>query len=306
MPPASPVTPGANPAPTIRVGIQANAWQRELPVKDHLPDVLRQIAAAGYEGVELPAWSFDLEHPGPIRDLLASHRLIPIAIHVGGNFYDPTVFRETALPLARRAAAAAAALGAESIVVSAAAKNAALTTVPFDPNRPNAAHPPRPTHARKTAAELRTQTEHLTEVARLNHDLGLATHYHNHAAEFAHEDEELRAILEIDPSLLSLCFDIGNAARALQGEALTAALQRYWPRIAYLHFKDPKGDTLAETLGEGDLDFAPIGALATRLGFHGWATAEIEPAPNMLATRPVAEDARLAAHFIRHTLSLPA
>ena len=298
--PASPRTP------TLRVGCQANAWQRELKVQDHLPEVLRQIAAAGYDGVELPAWSLDLANPQPVRDLLASHSLAPIAIHVGGNFYDPAAYRDTALPLARRGATAAAALGAEGVVVSAAAKNAALTTVPFDPDRSAPHSSPERVHARKTPAELRTQADHLAEVARLNRDHGLATYYHNHSTEFAHDAEELRAILEVDPSLLSLCFDIGNAARGLPGDALAATMERYWPRITYLHFKDPKGDTLAEALGEGDVDFAPIGALAARLGFQGWATAEIEPAPNMVTRRTVAEDSRLSCTFIRQTLSAAA
>jgi inosose dehydratase len=287
----------------VRVGCQANAWQRELKVQERLPDVLRAIAGAGYEGVELPAWSIpSLEDPAPVRELLAAAGLAPIAIHVGGVFHEDAPFREKALPLARRAAACAAALGAEGIVVSAAAKRAPLTTVPFDPKDANAAHTRPPAHERKDAAELALQRENLSAVARLDHDLGLKTYYHNHFTEFAHDDEELRSILDVEPALLSLCFDIGNAARALQGDALAAAMERHWGRIGYLHFKDPKGDTLAESLGEGDVDFQPVSDIVRRRGFRGWATAEIEPAAGMVVHRSVAEDARLSCDFIRRAM----
>ena len=288
----------------VRVGCQANAWQREMKLQDsreNLEEALRQMANAGYEGAELPLWSIpDLDRPDEVRDLLARHHLAFIAIHVGGNFYEDAPFRDQTLPTAQRAARCAAAAGAESIVLSASAKRAPVTTVPFDAVRP---HSPSPTtHARKDANDLRVQRDNLAAVARFNHDLGLTTHYHNHIAEFEDDCHELRSILEVDPSHLSLCFDIGNAARPLSGPALVATMERFWDRIGYLHFKDIMGDTLAESLGEGEIDFAPIGALARQRGFHGWASAEIEPAKGMVAHRSVAEDARLSAHFIRTTL----
>ena len=288
----------------IRVGCQANAWQREFKLqdgRDKLDEALRQMAAAGYEGAELPLWSIpDLERPEEVRDLLAHHNLAFIAIHVGGTFYEDAPFHDQTLPTAERAARCAAAAGAESIVLSAAGKRAPLTTVPFDAARPHPTTPP--AHTRKSPDELRTQRDNLAHVAKLNRDLGLATHYHNHVAEFDDDFEELRSILEVDPALLSLCFDIGNAARPLPGAALVSCMERFWDRIGYLHFKDIRGDTLAESLGEGEIDFAPIGALARRRGFCGWAAAEIEPARGMVAHRSVAEDARLSARFIRATL----
>jgi inosose dehydratase len=288
----------------VRVGCQANAWQREFKVQEHLAEALRQMSAAGYEGAELPVWSIsDLAQPQAVRDLLAQHNLSFIAIHVGATFYDGAGFRDQALPALRRAAACASAAGAQGMVVSAAAKRAPLTTVPFDRNNP-AGHPPAPQHERKTAAELRTQRDNLAEAARINHDAGLTTWYHNHFVEFDHDFEELNSILEIEPDLLSLCFDIGNAARALPGAALGSAVERYWDRIGYLHFKDIKGETLAEALGEGEIDFAPIGRLAQQRGFRGWATAEIEPARGMVASRSVAEDARLSCQFIRDVIGI--
>ena len=288
---------------TIRVGCQANAWQREFQVKDHLGETLAQMAAAGYEGAELPVWSIgDLDQPGQVRDLLAEHGLAFIAIHIGGNFYEDAAFREQALPAVRRAAGCAAASGAHGMVISAAAKRVPLTTVPFQ--RDAAAQPPAllPQHARKSVEELLTQAANLRNVAQLDRDLGLTTYYHNHFAEFEHGGEEMEIILQIDSPLLSLCFDIGNAARGLDGGALREALARYWERIGYLHFKDIKGDTLAEALGDGEIDFAPVGELARARGLHGWASAEIEPARGMVAHRSVLEDARLSCQFIRQLL----
>ena len=288
---------------SIRVGCQANAWQREFQVKERLGEALTQMAAAGYEGAELPVWSIaDLDQPGQVRDLLAQHRLAFIAIHIGGNFYEDAAFQEQALPAVRSAAECAAAAGAHSMVISAAAKRAPLTTVPFQGEAAAQVPAPAPQHARKSAGELRTQAANLREVAKFDHDLGLTTYYHNHFTEFEHGGEEMESILEIDLQLLSLCFDIGNAARGLSGDALREAMARSWDRIGYLHFKDIKGDTLAEALGDGEIDFAPVGELARARGFQGWASAEIEPARGMVAHRSVLEDARLSCQFIRTLL----
>lgn len=296
-------------AMNVRVGCQANAWQREFKLQERLPEALRQMAAAGFQGAELPVWSIpSLDEPAAVRDLLAEHGLAFIAVHVGGNFYDTAIYKEKTLPVVRRAAACAAAAGAEGMVISAAAKQAPLHTVPFDASKGGAPAPAAQAaatgHARKSAEELRAQRDALAEVARVHRDLGLATYYHNHFTEFEHHAEELGSILEVAPGLLSLCFDIGNAARALPGTALPAAMARYWDRIGYLHFKDILGETLAEALGDGEIDFGPIGQLARERGFRGWASAEIEPARGMVANRTVLEDARLSAGFIRQTLGL--
>ena len=277
-------------SPAVRIGCQANAWQREFPIKQDLDKTLAQMAAAGYEGTELPVWSIaDLHDPSAVRDLLARHSLDFASIHVGGNFHDPAVFREQTLPFARDGAFCAAAAGAYGVVVSAAPKLAANAS----PGE----------YKRKKSDELRHQTAHLAGLAEMHRDLGLITYYHNHVVEFSHDHEEVRSILEVDSALLNLCFDIGNAATVVPGSALLETMTHYWDCIGYLHYKDIKGDTLAEALGEGEIEFDAVGVLARTRKIRGWAVAEIEPAEGMVATRSVLEDARLSCALIRRTHS---
>ncbi|MGH2369363.1 MAG: sugar phosphate isomerase/epimerase family protein [Chloroflexota bacterium] len=286
---------------SVRVGCQANAWERDLrfgtgpdsPARLDL--ALAELAAAGYEGAELPARAIaDLDRPQDVRAVLAKHRLALIAVHLGGNFYDDQVFRERTLPTFRRVATCAAAAGADGMVVSGAPKR-----------EPSATPGVRGATLRKTAAERRAQTHNLAELGRMHRDLGLATWYHNHGHEFAHGEEELQGILEIDQDVLSLCFDIGNAARVLPGPALFEALGRHWDRIGCLHYKDIKGGRNTEALGDGEIDFAAISSLARERRFRGWAVAEIEPGRNTAPTRTVLEDARLSQAVICRTLGIP-
>jgi len=277
--------------PVIRIGCQANAWEREAPLRErrpeHFAETLRQLAVAGYEGVELPAWTIpDLDQPPAVRELLERYSLALAAVHVAGVFWDRASFTDGVLPLARQAGACAAGAGAENVLVSAFPKRSAGQAGAV----------------RKTADELRLQAYHLGEVARLNQELGLRTFYHNHYEEFLHGEEELQSILAIDPSLLNLAFDTANAARALPGDALVDAMGRHWARTGYLHFKDMAGTILVEALGDGEIDFDAIGVLIRERGFSGWVVAEIEPAPGMVTNRTVLEDAGLSCAFIRSTL----
>ena len=83
-----------------------------------LPDVLADVQAAGYDGIEIGAQHLDITQPAPFRQLLADHDLAVAGIHVGGEIWNPQAVRD-ALPgcgrqwrLLRRSARPTSACGA--------------------------------------------------------------------------------------------------------------------------------------------------------------------------------------------------
>jgi sugar phosphate isomerase/epimerase len=50
---------------------------------------LAEIASAGYAGVEIGAQHLDITQPEAFRQLVTGHGLQPVAIHVGGEIYNP-------------------------------------------------------------------------------------------------------------------------------------------------------------------------------------------------------------------------
>jgi sugar phosphate isomerase/epimerase len=289
-------------ARVVRVGCQANAWERTARFgagtdpaarAARVEQALAETAAAGYDGTELPTRAVaDLDRPDDLRALVAKHGLTLIGLHLGGTFYDDTVFREKSLPALRQAATCAAAAGAEGFVVSGAARRA-----------PSPTPGTRGATLRKTPDELRAQTRNLSELGRLFRELGLATWYHNHGHEFEFEREDLDSILAVDGGLVSLCFDMGNAARIV-GDGLLETMEQVWSRIGYLHYRDIIGRRSPEALGDGDLDFDAIGRLARSRGFAGWAVAEIDPSPGTPYARSPLDDARISCAVIRRTLDV--
>ncbi|MBI3969990.1 MAG: TIM barrel protein [Chloroflexi bacterium] len=286
----------------IRVGCQANAWERRVRFGAGaesaalVDQALAETAAAGYVGTELPTRAVaDLGRPGDLRALVARHGLTLIGLHLGGTFYDDAVYREKSLPALRAAAACAAAAGAEGMVVSGAPKRAPSPTPGV-----------RGATLRKTTEEVRAQTRNLTELGRLYRDLGLRLWYHNHGHEFEYDREDLHSILDVDTGLLSLCFDMGNAARVVTLERLMETMEQLWDRIGYLHYRDIIGKRSPEALGDGDLDFDEIGRLARSRAFSGWAVAELGPGSSAADyARSPMEDARISCEVMRRTLGVP-
>lgn len=89
---------------------------------------LRDIAAAGYQGVEM----FDgnvadfADDPAALRGLLAETGLSLVGVYTGANFVYPDLLPDE-LHRVRRAAALAATFGAEQLVVGGGARRAAGT-----------------------------------------------------------------------------------------------------------------------------------------------------------------------------------
>ncbi len=287
----------------IQVGIQANAWLREFPIAENLDTVLRQIAESGYSGVEIgyhflaggrfnalrpggapPAGDSDstaMPDPAEVGALIAEHGLTLAALHTGGNFYTDDVAREQTLPNLQIIAAFAQAMGCKSVLISPGAKRG-------EP---------------KTDAELATQNEHLRAACALFGDHGAHCFHHTHGPELEDDFREMRRILELDASHISLAYDIANAARVIGPAGAVDFIDTFRSRIGYVHYKDCRPDgVLVEAIGDGAIDWQAVARSLNGSDYRGWVVVEIEPGHGMEAHRSVLEDATLSRNCIRETL----
>jgi len=105
----------------MKIGIQTCPWEPEKN-RQQLPSVLAEIASAGYDGVEIGAQHLDISQPESFRQLVTSHGLQPVAIHVGGEIYNPQAVQE-ALGNLERTVLFAAKVGAMFLAFSGKAKD---------------------------------------------------------------------------------------------------------------------------------------------------------------------------------------
>ncbi len=214
----------------MKIGIQTRPWGPEMN-RQHLSDVMADIATAGYEGFEIGAQHLDISKPDNLRQLAANHGLNVAGIHVGGEIYDPQSV-QNALDNLERIIAYARAVGA--------------TFVPFSGRFKE----------NKTEQDLRHQAENLNRIGQLCQRQGLKLCYHNHFWEIENDCAELRHLCtHTDPTLVSLCLDVGWVERA--GGSPVEVAQTFFNRVGYFHIKDTSPDEWLE-VGYGTVDFTGL------------------------------------------------
>lgn len=290
---------------TIRIGNAPCSWGVEFAGDPRNPpwrDVLRDCAAAGYEGIELGPIGYMPEDPAILFDALEETGLDLIGGVVFRPFHDPAAWDEVR-DAAWRTCRALSAHGARHLVL-------------IDSISPRRA----PTAGRAEAAEQMDRAEWLAfrdriaTIARLGtEEFGLTVAIHAHAAGFMDFEPELERLLdEVDDRLLKICFDTGHHSYA--GFDPVAFLRRHVGRVSYMHFKDidprVKADVIAKgtgfyeacgqgifcNLGKGDVDFPAVRQILLDAGYQGWCTVEQDCDPT-LDVRPV-EDARLNRDYL--------
>jgi inosose dehydratase len=288
----------------IRVANAPASWGVEDPGDPANPDwadVVEQVAAAGYAGIELGPVGYMPEDPSLLRPVLADHGL-----HlVGGFLFEPLESRDgtaQVLAAARRTCQAVAAAGGTHLVVIQG----------FTPGRERAAGRRRDA-VQLSPGEWRTLIDSIHSVSRLASKHGLEPCFHPHAGtavEF--EDEIERVIADTDPDIVSICVDTGHCAYA--GVDPVELCDRHASRISYLHLKDIDRARLDEALrmelgfeeavahgvfcplGQGVVDFGALRVVLERHSFDGWGTVEQDRLPTG-STEPAAEAAASLAHL---------
>ena len=205
--------------------------RREEINKPRLPAVLADVAAAGYDGIEIGAQHLDITQPAPFRKLLDDYGLAVAGVHVGGEIWNPQSVQD-ALARLEQTMVFAAAAGAPHLCFSGAMKQG------------------------KTAEELASSAENLNRVGKLAYSHGLCLAYHNHFWEIEDDCRELRFLRDhTDPAYVSFLLDVAWVHRG--GGDPAAVAREFLPRIAYFHLKDTRGTEWLE-LGEGDVDLAGV------------------------------------------------
>jgi sugar phosphate isomerase/epimerase len=230
-----------------------------------LGQILTDVAAAGYDGIEIGAQHLDVTRPEPFSRLVADHGLEVVGIHVGGEIYDPDSVGRALRDLQDTVAFAA---------------RAGAPCLPFSGR-------PKPD---KTDEDHRHQAASLNRIGRLCADHGLRLCYHNHFWEIEQECAELRYLCQhTDPDLVWLCLDVGWVERA--GGSPLAVAREFLHRVAYFHLKDTKHDLWME-VGEGTVDFS--GLLQVMKG-QNWAWSVVEQDETR---RMPLESARLSREYL--------
>jgi inosose dehydratase len=252
----------------MRLGHQANSWGGVVgdpvgvtSIKDlfYLTPgdtlaTLGEVAAAGYEGVEL----FDgnlaefADGGGRLRASLDEHGLSLIAVYSGANFVFPEVLAEELWRI-RKACQWGAELGAEHLVVGGGAQR---TEAASDTD-----------YERLAAA--------LDEVARIAEDHGLLASFHPHLSTIVESPEQIERVFT--RSSIHFCPDTGHLQAA--GGDPVELVRAYRDRIAYVHIKDLDDSGGFVPLGQGALDVAGVIAALRETGFDGWLTVETDGWP---------------------------
>ena len=255
----------------ISVGCQTITWGPEKN-RNAIGEVIKEVAAAGYEGVEIGARHLDLARPQDFKQILDENGLKLVALHIGGDFLNP---QSVASDRSRidEVLDFLAALGSEYLAISGIRKDSAALE-----------------EFRKEAVEL----DRLGATCRAR-DIKLC--YHNHYWEIENNVAGLRLLCEgTDPANVSLALDVGWVERA--GGSPVDVFQEFINRIGYIHFKDTKDGEFIE-VGQGTVDFRGIMKVLQSVSKEWWIVTEQDT-----TRRLPFESVKMSRDYLRDTFGL--
>jgi len=252
----------------VRLGYCANAWggvyghpvgvtslkdSWYLTPGDTLA-TLREVAAAGYEGVEL----FDgnvaefAEDLAVLSDGLDAAGLTLVGVYTGANLVYPEILGEE-LWRVRQASRWAAELGAEHLVVGGGAQRS---------------EPP-------TDADYASLAAALDQIAAIAEADGVLASFHPHLSTIVESPDQVARVFE--DSRIAFCPDTGHLQAG--GNDPVELVRQLRDRIHYVHIKDIDEAGGFVPLGEGVLDVAGVLEVLKETDFDGWLTAETDGWP---------------------------
>jgi inosose dehydratase len=234
---------------------------------------LREIAAAGYVGVEM----FDgnvldfADDPDELRGLLAETGLSLVGVYTGANFVYPEILPDE-LHRVRRAAEVAQTFGAEQLVVGGGARRAAGTP----------------------EGDYDRLGEALDAVVGIAEEHRLSACYHPHLTTIVESPGEVEKIFA--RSRIGFCPDTAHLAAG--GGDPAALIRRYPDRIRHVHLKDlHTATTTFLPLGQGDIDFTDVLDAIREVGYDSWLIVELDSYDG-----DPAEAARISKSFLDKAL----
>jgi inosose dehydratase len=276
---AAPVDRGE---PEIRAGCAAITWNG----KD--TQAIEDISALGYAGIQLRANALD-EFPDAhaLRDLLAAHKLVFVAISSGNVYLDPAVRQMQLETHAAHAKYLHEAGGLYLQLIGDGFKG----------------------RTSYSAADYKLEGELMTEIAKRAADYGIRTGFHNHMNTIGQAPEGVDAILDAaDPRYVELELDTAHYAQG--GGDPAAAIRKYGRRLLFMHLKDVKnaptksGYEFAE-LGVGRIDWNAVFAALRETRFRGWGVVELDGERQGSDLTPK-QSAEMSLKFLREKLGVRA
>jgi inosose dehydratase len=261
--------------------------------------MLDELAATGYTSTELGEWGFlptDAEALAAElqrRDLAITGAFVPVALR-----YPQT--HDAGVELSVRAA---------TLLTEVAERNGQVVQPFLVLADENGKDPIRTRHAGRVTpamgmsnAERQMFSTGVHRVAEaVRKAAGLRTVFHHHCAGIVETPDEIDLMLSLtDPDLVGLVFDTGHFAFGAGGcDKMMEALDRWAPRIWYMHFKDMDPTILMKSqaggwdyfeslrsgifceLGRGCVDFAAVKGWLERTNYNGYVTVEQDLLPGM-------------------------
>ncbi len=265
-----------------KVVVGAHPWvyaatQPEYDITPVLPAIFADMKYAGMAGIELMHTALRPDDSVQrIGELVEKHGLPVIGTSFGGAMWDRTKHHEV-LEDAERVVTRLARLGGRTLGTS-------------------VGHAP----GRKTPEQLDAQADVLRKMIALCSTHSVVLNLHNHTYEVVDDLHDLKGTLQRIPDV-KLGPDLNWLVRG--GVDPVAFIRRYGRQIVFLHLRDQKADgRWSEAMGEGDMDYAAIGAALREINFRGDAVIELAHERNFKPTRPLRESLKISREFVRTTL----
>ncbi len=240
-----------------------------------LDSVFADLRYAGLDAVELMEGTFDFDDTVPrIRELSRRYKLPVLGMSYWAETWDRSRHAKI-LEDAERRIPRLAEVGGRRLGMSVG-----------DAKR------------KKTPAELDAQAEMLRKLIALCQRNGIALNLHNHIAEVADGEYDLKGIIERVPEVR-----LGPDLDWLRGAGIDPVdfIRRHAGRIDYVHLRDRDARNVwTEALDEGTTDFAAIRKALDATGFQGDVAIELAFPPNFTPKRTVREDFRISRQYLRH------
>lgn len=267
-------------APKIKVGAHPWVYAAPLPGYDITPvldQIFGDLSYAGVDGVELMDTAVRHADVVPrVRELSRRYSL-PV---IGASYQAPMWNREKHAEIVEDAGAV--------IGRTAEVGGHTLGTSVGDARR------------KKTAAELDAQAEMLRKLMEICVANGVVLNLHNHIYEVQDGEYDLRGTLSRIPDA-KLGPDIDWLVTA-KVEPVNF-IHRYGGRIVYAHLRDRKADGVwPESMGEGAIDYGPIGRAFREANFSGTLAIELAHPAGFKPTRPLRESFKLSREYVRRVM----
>lgn len=302
---------------TLPIANAPCSWGVDDPANPFLPawqKVLQEAAQAGYSSIELGPWGYLPVQADALTAALNQHQLSLVA----GTLFDDLVSEANFPAMVTLTHAICRNLNAAPRAEKTPGDKASppyLVIIDFG-HPARAALAGQPTKApRLSPAEWQTMMRHITTLSEIAwQEYGVRPVIHPHAGgciEF--EDELAQLVADIPHSVAGLCLDTGHLFYS--GMNPIAALDRYWARIDYLHFKDINAAVWREAiaheidfftacargvmcpLGSGAIDYPQIRQFLRQRDYRGWITIEQERDPRQAETS--LRDVTASLHYLR-------